>query len=108
MSLKYVPHFADTLGRTHRPARIVNTRLPLDVSTLNVTTETPYTPLTAIPEPSSRVTRRKLDAVLADRAPRGVSPQQIEEYRRRLVRGYYNSPAVQAEVSRRLLESGDL
>jgi hypothetical protein len=86
----------------------VSIRPPLDVSTLNVTTETPYTPLTAIPEPSSRVTRRKLGAVLADRAPRGLTPDQIEEYRRRLVRGLYNSAAVQTEVARRMLESGDL
>lgn len=86
----------------------MSTRLPLDLTTLDVTSETPYTPMTAIPEPSSKLTRRKLTAVLADRAPRGLTPDQIEEFRRRLTRGFYNSPAVQTEVARRMLDSGDL
>jgi hypothetical protein len=80
----------------------------LDLTTLDVSTETPYTPMTAIPEPSSKLSRRKLTTVLADRAPRGITPDQVEEYRRRVVRGFYNSPAVQTEVARRMLDSGDI
>jgi hypothetical protein len=86
----------------------VRDRSLLDRATLKVTNETPYTPVTAIPEPSTKISRRKLNAHLADRAPRGLSADQMEEFRRRLVRGFYNSPVVQAEVARRLLESGDL
>lgn len=79
-----------------------------DLNTLNVPRETPFTPLTAIPEPSTRVRTRRPGAVLADQAPRGLSADEIDMYRTRLARGFYRSAAIQAEVARRLLESGDI
>ncbi len=82
-------------------------RRPLDLSNQPVTSETPFTPMTAVPEPSSKVRQHKSGVAFADRASR-ISPEHIHEFRRRLARGFYNAPAIQAEVARRLLQSGDL
>lgn len=105
--LKYPPPLPIPFSGPVTDSQVPNRPL-LDLTTLDVSTETPYNPMTAIPELSSRMTRRKLAGVLADRAPRGLAPDQLEEFRRRVVRGFYNSPAVQAEVARRMLESGDI
>lgn len=43
--------------------------------------------------------------VLADCATGGLTEAQISEYRNRLNRGFYASPAVIREVARRILES---
>jgi hypothetical protein len=86
----------------------VNSRRILDTSTLQVTRETPFIPLTAVPEPSTKVRRRKSGVVYADRAPCGLSEGQIAEFRRRLAKGYYNAPGVQEEVVRRMLQGSDL
>lgn len=85
----------------------VTLRRPLDTSIRPACSETPYTPMTAIPEPSSKVRKRKSGVAFADR-PTTISAEQIDEFRRRLARGYYNAPAVQSEVARRILQSGDL
>lgn len=44
----------------------------------------------------------------ADCASTGLTEAQIAEYRGRLHRGFYASPAVVREVARRILESRDL
>lgn len=62
------------------------------------------------PLPAARpMARRRVDGerVLADKSG-PLSPQQVAEYRSRLQRGFYSSPAVVTEVARRIVESGDL
>ncbi len=86
-------------------------RRTLDLTPIDSRQETPYPPMAAIPEvrtgrSGKPIGRRKV--VPADLAPGRLDADQVAEFRRRLDRGFYNSPAVQREVARRLLESGDL
>ena len=78
----------------------------LDIAVPESRSETPYPGISAIPpilHPCQPVPAR----TFADCGPSGLSDQQIAEYRHRLARGFYGSPAVVREVARRILDSGD-
>ncbi len=84
-------------------------RRPLDLTDLQLRQETPFPPMIVIPEtaPKNKPMGRP-KAPLADCGPGRLDADQVAEYRRRLARGFYSSPAVVREVARRILDSGDL
>lgn len=86
-------------------------RRPTVLNQVEVRQETPYSGIPAVSEDAAVRPRKPLGrpaAPLADMSPGRLDPAQVAEFRRRLARGYYNSPIVQLEVARRILESGDL
>ena len=69
--------------------------------------ETPYSGF-PIEQPEGEAATRKPAPTprdLADCASGGLTEAQINEYRSRMNRGFYASPAVIREVARRILES---
>jgi hypothetical protein len=83
-------------------------RRPLEIAAPESPIDTPYTGF-PIEQPDAEGTARKQQAPaprdFADCASGGLTEAQINEYRSRLNRGFYASPAVIREVARRILES---
>jgi hypothetical protein len=73
------------------------------------------TPVRRLPRVAENATIGDRPAV-ADQASEGpadlradtLTPEAVDMYRARLVRGYYGTPAVMRALAERLLESGDL
>lgn len=86
-------------------------RRPTVLNPVEARQETPYSGIPVVGEEAMSRPRKPLRrpaTPLADMAPGRLDATQVAEFRRRLARGYYNSPKVQLEVARRILESGDV
>ena len=79
----------------------------LDIAAPETRIDTPYSGF-PIEQPEGEASDQKKTPTprdLADCATGGLTEAQINEYRSRLNRGFYASPAVIREVARRILES---
>lgn len=79
----------------------------LEIAAPEARIEAPF-PGFPIDQPEGEAAERKKSPTprdLADCATGGLTEAQINEYRSRLNRGFYASPAVIREVARRILES---
>jgi hypothetical protein len=82
-------------------------RRRLEIAAPETRIEVPYSGFPIDPSEGENASRKQPAAppALADCATGGLTEAQIHEYRSRLNRGFYASPAVIREVARRILES---